>query len=645
MEKTDIFDKLKSRLSALVREKPEKLALDDQELKEREEAAQRYAGENEAHFIAYGNDCIDTSVKANADLRKAQKECYSVYKEEAPANYSRKEDWQSKVIIPKPFGAVQTAMSAVRKAFSPNFLSIHNETDEFSAQFWEKMMIHQLNEDHANYSIKFTDATGMGFAVGQSLEMIPVWRKGRGLDYIMVEPWKIHRDPDSVARDSQSGMYWIHQEYLDLYVLKELEKTGKYSRVDKAGTSSPIPQDSELTPEEIAKRKNKVYQRSKFRKALLTSEFWGTILDSKGNMLLPNSTYTFTNDIVIEPPRVAPYDTLRWPGISFSPIPDFLAYEGRGILHGIRSLWAFICSVMCLYNDNLNWVVNPMTEVELTALVDQDDIDTYPGKTYLTRGSIQGNQVVRTVERKAKTADVLSVVKYYEELFDNGTFVTNALKGQVEKREITAREAAQHLEQSMGVFGLIGENIEHGAIQSIKAGMETVVINAGFEDLSEIFGEEVSKNFIDESSETGIRMPKLNGGFHVSGLSAILKDNETMRNIREVILPLMNEGHPIAKYLLPYKVIKSIEERINLRDEGIVVDEEQAKQIDEQERQRQNMIAQEQANAIRKESEEKSQLHAEKMSKIDKEKENLDVKLVTEINKGKEDKKEKKDAK
>jgi len=359
-------------------------------------------------------------------------------------------------------------------------------------------------------------------------------------------------------------------------------------------------------------------------------------------MLLPSSTFTFANDAVIESPRVTPYDTLRWPGISFSPIPDFLAYEGRGLLHGIRSLWAFICSVLCLYNDNLNWVVNPMTEVELTALVDQDDIDTYPGKTYLTRGSMQGHQVVRTVERKAKTSDVLSVVKYYEELFDGGTFVTHALKGQVEKREITAREAAQHLEQSMGVFGLIGENIEHGAIQSIKAGMETVVINAGFEDISVIFGEETSQNFVDESSDTGIRLPKLNGGFHVSGLSAILKDNETMRNIRETILPLMEEGHPVAKYLLPYRVLRSIEERINLRDEGIVVDEDKAREIDAQEQKRQDMIAQEQANAIRKESEEKSQLHAEKMSKIDKEKENLDVKLVTEINKGKEDKKEKK---
>ena len=641
MEKTDIFDRIKSTLSALIREKPEQMALDDQELAERQEATRRYLVENEAHFIEYGNDCINTSVKANADIRTAQKECYSVYKEEAPANYSRKEDWQSKVIIPKPFGAVQTAMSAVRKAFSPNFLSIHNETDDFAAMFWEKMMVHQLNEDHANYSIKFTDATGMGFAVGQSLEMIPTWRSGKGLDYIMVEPWKIHRDPDAVTRDSQSGMYWIHQEYLDLYILKELENIGKYKGVDRAGDTSPQPQDSDLTQEEIAKRKEKVYERSKFRKAILTSEFWGTILDSKGNLLLPNATYTFANDVVIEAPRITPYDTLRWPGISFSPIPDFLSYEGRGLLHGIRSLWAFICSVLCLYNDNLNWVVNPMTEVELTALVDQDDIDTYPGKTYLTRGSMQGHQVVRTVERKARTADVLSVVKYYEELFDGGTFVTHALKGQVEKREITAREAAQHLKQSMGVFGLIGENIEHGAIQSIKAGMETVVISAGYEDISEVFDREVCKNFIDLNSETGIRLPKLNGGFHVSGLSAILKDNETMRNIREVILPLMVEEHPISKYLLPYKVIKSIEERINLRDEGIVVDENTAKQIDDQERQRRDMIAQEQANAIRKESEEKSQLHAEKMSKIDKEKENLDVKLVTELNKEKESKENK----
>ena len=83
MEKSDFFDRLKRKIAQLTREKPEDIALDDQELREREEAARAYSKEDEAHFIAYGNDCVDTSVKANAELRKAQKECYAVYKEEA----------------------------------------------------------------------------------------------------------------------------------------------------------------------------------------------------------------------------------------------------------------------------------------------------------------------------------------------------------------------------------------------------------------------------------------------------------------------------------------------------------------------------------------------------------------------------------
>ena len=637
MVKSDFFEKLKRRLNQLSREKPEDVALDEQELQEREEAARAYSKEDEAHFVAYGNDCIDTSVKANADLRKAQKECYAVYKEDEPANYARKEAWQSRVVIPKPFGAVQTAMAAVRKAFSPNFLSIQNETDKLAAEFWEKVMTHQLNEDHANFSIKFTDATGMGLAVGQSLEMIPVWRPNKGLDFIMVEPWKIHRDPDAIARDAQSGMYWIHQEYLDRYVLKGLERKGKYKNVDKATESSqPYPENVDLSQEEIAKRKNKLFERSKFRKAVLTSEFWGIVLDNKGDMLLPNATFTFAGDNVIEEPRISPYRTLRWPGFSFSPIPDFLAYEGRGILHGIRSLWAFICSVMCLYNDNLNWVVNPMTETELTALIDQDDIDSYPGKNWLTRGSMQGQQVVRAIERRAKTTDVLAVAKYYEELFDAGTFVTNALKGMVEKREITAREAAQHLEQSMGVFGLIGENIEHGARETIKGGMETVIANAGIDDLREQFDDDAIRQFLDESSPTGLTLPELNGSFHVSGLSAILKDNETMRNIREILVPMVAEQSPFAKYLKPYRILQSIEERVNLRDEGLLVTEEEARDIDEAERQQQQMVAEEQARAVREEAEDKKRKHEETMSKLEKDKDNLDVKLIQELNKGKE---------
>lgn len=631
METTDYVEKIKERLASLIRENPAQTVIDQQEMDERVDAAQAYAGEDEAHFVSYCNDCIDTSVKANADIRLSQKECYDTYKESAPDNYQYKEDWQSKVILPGPFTAVQTAMSAVRKAFTPSFLSIEKETDPDTADFWQKLMTNQLDKDHADFSVKFTDATGMGFAVGQSLEMIPVWREGKGLDYIMVEPWKIHRDPDAASRDPQSGMYWIHQEWLDKYLLKELEKSGKYQNVDKIGDSAGSPQDTDLTQEEIAGRKEKIFQRSTYRKAILTSEFWGVVLDKKGNMLLPRATYTVAGGSIIEVPREVPYNSLRWPGMSFSPLPDFLSYEGRGILHGIRSLWGFICSLFCLHIDNLNWVVNPMLEIDITSLVDQADIDVIPGKPWLTRGSVNGQQVVRAIERSSRTTDILQNLKYADEMFQKGVFVNDALQGRTTVREITAKEAAQNLDQAMGVFGLMGENIESGAIKIIKAGMETIEINAGYEDVSKVFGDAVAQQFIDETSDTGISLPPLSGGFSVSGLSAILKDNETMKHIQETILPLLTAQTPLGKYLKPYNILKSIETRINLKDEDMVVTQEEADQIDAQEAQAQKAMQDQQMALQQQEADQKSMLHDEKMTKLQKDKQNLDVKLLKEL--------------
>jgi len=631
MEITNPVEFIKERIAELARKNPAESVIDDQEMKERTEAAQAYAGEDESHFVSYCNDCIDTSVKSNADIRITQKECYDTYKEAAPKNYSYKEDWQSKVVLPGPYTAVQTAMAAVRKAFSPSFLSVEKESDQEAAAFWQKLMTAQLDKDHADFSVKFTDATGMGFAVGQSLEMIPVWRDGVGLDYVMVEPWKIHRDPDAVSRDPQSGMYWIHQEYIDKYKLKAAEKEGKYLNVDKAcDTSGTNPQDSDLTQEQIALRKDKIFQRSTYRKAPLVSEFWGIVLDKKGNMLLPRATYTIAGNGVIELPREAPYSTLRWPGMSFSPLPDFLSYEGRGILHGVRSLWGFICSLFCLHIDNLNWVVNPMLEVDVTSLVDQSDIDIIPGKPWLTRGSVNGQQVVRAIERSSRTTDILQNLKYADEMFQKGVFVNDALQGRTSVREITAKEAAQNLDQAMGVFGLMGENIESGAIKIIKSGMETIEINAGVDDLSKIFSPQIAQQMIDEESETGtgIRLPALSGGFSVSGLSAILKDNETMKHIQETILPLLTAQTPLAKYLKPYNILKSIETRINLKDEDMIVAADEAAQIDQQEAQAQQAMQEQQQAMMQQEQQNQQNLHDEKMSKINKDKQNLDVKLL-----------------
>lgn len=621
----EVIDQVQQRLREIAETNPADIIRDRQELEERESAAQAYAVEDEGHFVDYCQDSIRLSVEANREIRADQGSLYRMYKEDMPPNFANKENWQSKAVIPKPHSSVQFAMSAVRKAFTPDFLSIANKNNPDYGELWEKLLKDQLGRDKANFPIRFTDSTGMGFAVGVSMEMIPTWVPGSGLRYEIVEPWKIHRDPDAVSRLSQSGLYWIHQEYIDYHVLLQGEKSGRYINVKRAKNQTEVPKDNNMTEEEIAKRKGKSFTRGKYRHALLTSEFWGTVLDRRGELLLPDATYTIAGNNVIGLPKLPPFSNHRWPGTAFSPLPDFVRFEGRGLLKGVQSIWYLMCSVLALYTDNLNWVVNPMTEIEQTSLVDTDDIDSYPGKQYLTRGTISGNQAVRTVERRAKTADVMSALKFLHESFQEGNFISDALRGSIGKREITAREASQNLDQAMGVFGLMGDNTEDGAIQAIKVGADVTANNISLEELSDVFGEEVASQFIDGESDTGITLPPIDGEYSVSGLSAILKDNEAVLAIREVFLQLGPEYQP---YLKHFKLLKSLEQRVNLKDEGIVVTEDEAEEINERTKAQQQQVADAEVQAIQQKTEEDTQLFEEKMAKIDKEMALIDVQMA-----------------
>jgi hypothetical protein len=561
--------------------------MDDQELAEREEAAQAYGREDAAHFVSFLDDCVKTSVDAMREIRLQQQECWDVYNEKEPASYARKEPWQSRVVVPKPYSTCQFAQAIVRKAFDAEFLSIENAQDDEAAQFWQKLMSLMLSRTYAKFPINITDATGMGFAIGQSMEMIPVWRPGKGLRYILAEPWKIHRDPDALSRHPQSGMYWIHQEDLDYYLLKDGEKNGFYQNVPNMapGSKWADPKNNpHLTSEEIARRKEMYWQRSAYRSMVRVSEFWGTVLDRRGELLLPNATFTVAADQVIRLPKASPYPTLRWPGMGFSPLPHLLRFDGRSLLQGIKSLWHFMNSLFCLHADNLNWIVNPPTEVDVSALKDPSDVDNYPGKQYLTHGTQSGQQAFRVGERKSQTGDILANMNFADQRFQEGTMFTYAAQGLPGYRaEVTAREAGQNLDQSMNVVGLIGKNLEDGALNAIEAGAETVAINITYDELSRLMGPEVANRYADPSSPTGLRLPQLNSGtFKVSGISALMRDAEIIRGIAEVILPMFKAeyGNIFAPYLKPFQLIRSVEKRLNLRDEGLVVDEQTAKDVD-----------------------------------------------------------------
>lgn len=566
------------------------LAIDQKELAEREDAARAYAAEDETHYVRFLDDCVKTSVDSMREIRLQQDECWRVYNEEEPRNFNFKELWQSKITYPKPFKLVQFGMSMVRKAFDVDFLSIENEADQEAADFWEKLMTVQLSKNYANFPIQFVDAVGMSLAVGQSMEMIPVYHPGKGLRYILVEPWKIHRDPDAVSRQPQSGLYWIHQEFMPYNALKDWEKSGRFQNIVDIGPgSSWYSRTPDLTAEQLAQRKGMVYSKSAFQKSLQVLEFWGTILSPQGETLLPNATFTGAGGRIIAEPKVSPYPTLRWPGIGFSALPHMLRFDGRGLIHGIRSLWYLMCNMMSLHADHLNWSVNPMLEVDISSLVDQSDTDVYPGKVFQTYGSQQGQQVVRAVDLRSAANEMITMLNFYDMRHQDGGLIDySAMGAPGTKAEVTAREAAQNLEQSMTVVGSMGKNLEDGAINAILAGSETVAINITYDELSMLMGQEEADKYrapVSDEFPTGLNLPKLTTGrFHVAGITALMKEQEQLRIMEKLIMPLFDPnglGKIFAPFLKPGGYLNEIVRLARLTDSKFSVAPEKAVEIDE----------------------------------------------------------------
>jgi len=567
---------------------------DAQEMGERTDAAGAYAGENPQHYVDYVAECVRTSSTATRDVRAMQRACWDLYQEKEPPNYAAKEEWQSQAMLPKPYAAVQFAVAMVQAAFSPDFLSIKEEPQDHVSLFWTRLMSRMLDEQHANFVVRFTDATEMGFAVGQSFEMIPIWdSQRRCLTYSLVEPWKIYRDPDALNREPQSGMYWIHEEYMDYWVLRQGEQDGRYhstAGLQNLQNTQPAVNNQLTQQPEAARLRQYVYQRNKYRHAVLTREFWGTVLSPGGELLLPNASFTVAGSRVIADPAPSPYSSLRWPGVSFSPLPHLLRFEGRSLLQSVRSLWYLMCNLLSLHADYQNWIVNPMRELNIRALVDQDDIDVYPGKVMQTRDTVSGQMVCRTVDQRFISNDIMANEQWLDQAFQRGTMVNDSVQGLPGYRsDLTAREAAQNLAQSKTAFAKMGMNLDVGALQAIVAGMETLMLNVTPQDLEMVFPKEQLEALTNAGAfslgqDGTLQMPPLQGHFHVSGLQTVMQEEAELQALEKLIVPMTT--HPVfGPYIRPYNVVKAIEARANLEDEKLVIDDKEAEQLMQQQSQ------------------------------------------------------------
>lgn len=560
---------------------------DSREQAEREEAVTRYFGEDERHFIDYLEDCRRQSENSSRGIRRDWSECYRVYKEKEPGFYAGKEEWQSRMVVPMPYRAIEYGASAIEDSFQPDFLSIQDAKDKTAEAFWRRVMEVQTDEAHSRFVRRYGDAVKMALAIGQSMEMITRWEPGRGLRFQLVEPWKIYRDPDAPPRDPQGGMFWIHTEWLDWWLLKKNEQRGVYQNIDsiKNFTQNELAEDPSLSRDAIAERRDQyVWGRSRYRTMVRVDEFYGVVLSPAGEELLPRATYTMGGRRIIRPPRPVKYPTLRWPGVSFSPLPDMIRYGGRGFLKSVISVWNAMNNLVCLHNDSMNWLVNPPSEVNTDVLVDPEDVEDWPGKKYQVNTTMNGQPAVRTIDRRDHTNSVLANSQYFEQLFNNGSFTQDVIQGLPGYRqEVTWREKQMNLQQSMGVYGLMGKSLEEGAVEVMNMALEVIRTFCSYEEYMEMMDDAflMDTGIMLGVSEYGelLNLPEFSGRFHISGIRRMMKDADALRNIIDVWLPMMDRPWA-APYIDSYNLLRAIEKRTELMDEEILKDAEEAGRLD-----------------------------------------------------------------
>jgi hypothetical protein len=450
--------------------------IDDKELAEREEAASALAEEDDQHFVDYCLDSAKESRTTRKDVLELMRKLWDAYQN--IMEFGDKEEWQSKVITNKPFTAVERATAIIGRAFkNPNYITAQGVyiDDKDASEHAGNALKFWLDQRHVSFPFKFKNASRMGLAVGISEELIPRWENGMRLDF--VEPWKILRDPDALPGDPWSGNYWIHEEWIDKWMLEEGAREGYYinmDRVTEGGTLS----GEDVSKEELEKRKSMYWQRSGYRKSVLVREFNGVVLDKNGDLLLPNAKFTIAGEVLIRKPEIIPFVNIRWPGSSFAPIPHLLRYDGRGLIEGVFGIWKMLNNMLSLTMDDFSWVVNRMREIVPELMLDPTDLDMYPGKDIFRSTDNLSEPVVRDLLTTSSIDKTLAVAKYIAGEIEEGDFVNAMVQGLPGYREqITKGEIEIKTEQSMGIFDSIGTEIEGGATNAGYSIYETMVLN------------------------------------------------------------------------------------------------------------------------------------------------------------------------
>lgn len=447
---------------------------------------------------------------ARIDKRNIWNECWQLYR--GTEDYSDKQDWQSKIALPKAFNTVKQATNIIKRLLStskhPWRIDPVNPDD----------MIARLRAEQKTELVRyFLDKAGFYSAFGEGLECgfilgLGVWK----LRWTMKPRTRTQTE---TAIDPASGMpvqqliretisegcldlavvdpynfYWLPGSKLNSFVgtIEDVEMP-KWRLLQLAAEGMFGPEGTAkvkaLGPMKIDEADRQSYLRWTERPATAAggsdnagsgstdpssivklTEYFGPIVEADGTVSEPNGHVVIANDSVVLKKGRNGFWHGKPPYVAFSPLMLPFRTEGVGLVEMVRAIDRALNKLANLSVDTLLFRLMPVFEMSPDAYENPEDFQTglTPGKIFRRNVQYLGQEGLRPIEFADISQGAIAVQAALDRAHQEGALVSEIQQALPRYRGVqTATETEAKQANQDSFFGSMAVDIEKLAVSPL----------------------------------------------------------------------------------------------------------------------------------------------------------------------------------
>ena len=555
--------------------------------------------------LAARRESLDSRLTKDAWARKAWNSYNNLH------DWSAKEDWQSKMAIPKFAMAVDQATnfmrSSLRKSSRLFGIEVLNDdpVDKLLAAFFGAVMhetvrtmrIQQtfvdglkvaLITNQAVHKIGYESVTQTEIAPALEESQVEV-RDSKGNivsthteskfvtrevltttarpTATLVDPIRYYPDPRGV------GLYEVHDAFKDLFwVLEKFEGIAPKKLLDALVNDKSGSRSGEEKQDIDQRNRAEIFDPSnEFRREVKLTDYWGPLFDREGKLVAKRVRVVLANDkhiLVRGDPY--PYWDGESPFVKYQGLTVPFSVWGKLLIQHTDSLSTYVNELASLMMDKAKLSALSPLAIDVSLIDDMEDIMSgmFPGKVFRTRGP----SAVEEIGLKGVGADHFQMQGFMGQELQNAHGVTEFLQGLPTSRgRATATEVEEKMTQGAEFF--------NGILQQSNEGMEKIFEKIYFRTMQfkdDWASEPAIAKIAERFGMTPI-LEKLNPverynlmkrpfRFHAAGLNAAIRRSEMLKNLTDMLSVLGNFGEEAINSLPLDKIFNQIIEAFDMTE-------------------------------------------------------------------------------